>query len=265
MANRKIWLILAVVLVLAGSLAAQQMQRPLDADDDSPMLQERLPVPEPANRQYPAARPAEQPPASTSSTYRSRIIPELPAGTAIYFQLQKVIDSSNTKRGDGFAGMVTRAVVVEGHTVIPVGCTITGHITRVSNPRRITGRPMLNLRPDEITFPDGSKRSMSAIIVDTDPPSLKVDEEGRIRGRGRTTADNLEMAVVTAAGAGTGAVIAGPAGALLGAGAGATATTAHWLIKHHSMELGPGMTLIAELSRAMSLNVTATARESRGD
>jgi hypothetical protein len=267
MANRKIWLSLAAALLLLGTLAAQQMPQATYDDDDQPVMQSSQATPEnPALHTRPVAKPSAAEPATHPATaYRSRLASELPTGTAIYFQLQKTISSSEAKRGETFAGMVTRPVLVEGRTVIPVGCTVTGHVVRSSSPRRIKGRPMLQLRPDEITFPDGSKRPMSAMIVDTDPSrSLSVDDEGRIRGRGRSSADNLETVVVTAAGAGTGAVIAGPAGALLGAGAGATVTTAHWLAKHRTVEIGVGTTLIAELNRPMSLAVP-THHESRGD
>lgn len=262
MANRKIWLLLASALLLAGTLTAQQMpQATLDDDETYPALQDRT-VPQ-APLAAPQLRPADKP--AATPTRRAPLVNELPAGTAIYFQMQRTLTSNAAKRGDAFAGMVTRPVLIEGRTVIPVGCTITGHILRTSSPRRIQGRPMIQLRPDEITFPDGNKRSMSAVIVDTDPSqSLTVDEEGRIRGKGRGHADNLEAVVVTAAGAGTGAIIAGPPGALLGAGAGATATTAHWLAKHRTVQIGVGTTLIAELSRPMSLKIS-THPESRGD
>jgi len=261
MANRKVWLILAAALLLVGTLTAQQMPQATLDDDEYPVLQERTNAPAPAPQQL---RPAEKP-AEAAPSYRSHRVTELPAGTAIYFQVQRALASNATKPGEAFAGMVTRPVLIDGRTVIPIGCTITGHILHTSSPRRIKGRPMIQLRPDEITFPDGNKRSMSAVIVDTEPSqSLTVDEEGRIRGRGRSHADNLETAVVTAAGAGAGAIVAGPPGALLGAGAGATATTAHWLAKHRTVEIGVGTTLIAELSRPMSLS-PSTHPESRGD
>ena len=246
MANRKLWLILAAAVLLAGSLMAQQMPQATLDEDAYPALQNR-----------PQAGVAPAPAKPAAAFHRAHGISELPAGTAIYFQVQRALASNTAKRGETFAGMVTKPVVIEGRTVIPVGCTVTGHIVRASSPRRIAGRPMIQLRPDEITFPDGNRRAMAAVIVDTDPAqSLKVDDEGRILGRGRDRGDNLETAVVTAAGAGTGGMIAGPAGALLGAGAGATLTTAHWLGKHRTVEIRVGTTLIAELSRPMSLAVS---------
>lgn len=203
-----------------------------------------------ARADHEAAAPSPATPAARVSARPT----ELPAGTAIYFQVDKLLSSDRLKSGDAFSGVVTRKVELNGRTIIPVGCSITGHVLRASSPRRIQGRPSIFLRPEEITFPDGEKLRISAAIVDTDTPRrLDVDQEGHIRGSGRSGNDNKEALIGTAAGAGTGALIGGGAGALVGAGAGATATTVHWLSKHHSVEIPLGTTLIAELRRPMQL------------
>jgi hypothetical protein len=174
----------------------------------------------------------------------------LPAGTAIRIKLNKAISTATAVPGEAFSGKVADAVVVGGRTVVPAGAAVEGRILRVSEPRRITGRASVRLRPDNIVFADGHKLHISATVVDTDRPHLlDVDDEGRIKGRGRDSGDNIELAAGTGSGAVAGTIIGGGHGALIGAAAGATASTVHWLVARQSAELPEGMEIVLELNR----------------
>jgi hypothetical protein len=191
-----------------------------------------------------------QPPASRSDW-------RLPSGTGIHMKLDNSLSTDRGKPGDKFSGHITQDVRLHGRTVIPAGASVAGQIIRVSAPRRIKGKPSITLRPEQITLPDGHNLRLSAMVVDTgNPRYFDVSDEGRIRGRGRDASDNLETLAATGAGAGVGAIAAGGAGALLGAGVGATITTAHWLLRHRSVEIPAGTELVLELSRPLALNST---------
>ena len=81
----------------------------------------------------------------------------------------------------------------------------------------------------------------------------KVDEEGRIKGPAISGNEKIETVALTGTGAVAGAVVAGPAGSLIGAAAGATVSAGHYLLKRHSMELPAGTVLILELNAPVRL------------
>ncbi len=181
----------------------------------------------------------------------------LPAGTAVKLKLETTISTSSSKVGDAFSGRVTEAVVHQGKEIIPVGAAVEGHIAKLSEPRRVKGKPMIDLRPDLLTMPNGDKYTISAAVVDTDTRlDLSVDEEGKIKGDGMTGRDKKEIAIGTGAGVGVGAIAGGGKGALVGALVGGSVTVAHWLMKRHSAELPAGSEIVLELSRPMEMAAT---------
>ncbi|MCI0403220.1 MAG: hypothetical protein L0212_06815, partial [Acidobacteria bacterium] len=130
------------------------------------------------------ALPAQEPPAEGTETPALR----LPAGTAVRLKLETPISTSTSKPGDAFYGRVTQSVVHEGKTVIPVGSSVEGNVARVSEPRRIKGRPTIELQPNLIVMPDGTRYHINAVVVDTDPATkTQVNEEGQIKGAGINT------------------------------------------------------------------------------
>jgi len=178
----------------------------------------------------------------------------LPAGTAIRIRLERTLSTSRNHVGDKFYGHITEPVRVNDRTVIPAGSTVTGFIDRKSQPRRFAGHPSLRLRPDKMTLPNGESYAINAAVVDSgNPRRNKVDEEGRIRGPVVSSNEKIETVALTGTGAVAGAVVAGPAGSLIGAAAGATVSAGHYLLKRHSMELPVGTVLILELNAPVRL------------
>ncbi len=182
----------------------------------------------------------------------------LPAGTAVRIKLENTLATFSSKQGDTFSGRVTEAVALAGKTVIPVGATVQGTVGRVSEPRRVQGRPSIALYPHTVILPDGSRYSLNATVVDT---SLRngtdVNEEGTFKGQARDRGDNVELAAGAAGGGVIGALAGGGKGFLVGAAIGAGATTIHWLTKHHSAVLPAGTELVMELSRPMVMSSAA--------
>jgi hypothetical protein len=184
----------------------------------------------------------------------------LPAGTGLRMRLETPLSTHKNKVGDVFTGRITQAVVVNGQTLVPAGASVTGRVTKLSEPRRIAGKPTIALLPDRIVMPNGNQFLITATVVDTAKSSdTTVDDEGRIHGPGRTGRDTVELG----AGAGTGAVIgalaAGAKGLFLGGGLGFGAVAAYWLTKRHSAELPAGTEITLELDRPVVMSNTGVA------
>ena len=176
----------------------------------------------------------------------------LPPGTAIRMKMSNTITTDN-RRGDRFSGAVTEAVAYQGRVIVPVGSTVHGEVLRTNSPRRIKGKPMIDLHPASVTLPSGESYLISATVVDTgNPKMLDVNEEGQIRGPGHSRNDLVIGGIGTGFGAGVGALAAGPEGALIGAGVGATASTVRWLMNRNDLMIPAGTELILELNRPMS-------------
>lgn len=184
----------------------------------------------------------------------------LPPGTAVHIKLENRVSTITSQQGDTFSGRVTEPVVSAGRTVIPVGASVQGRVGRVSEPRRIAGRPTLELYPESVTLPNGEKYQLHAVVVDTSNHyHVDVDDEGRIKGRGMDGRDRRNVALGTGAGVGIGAIAGGAKGALIGAGIGAGANLTHWLVKRRSADLPPGTEVVFELSRQMVMTTEAAA------
>jgi hypothetical protein len=186
----------------------------------------------------------------------------LPEGTPVYMKLETPISTRTNKVGDRFAGRVTQPVVLNAKTVIPVGTALEGKVIRVDEMRRIRGTPVIELRPEIVTMPDGSRYTIVATIVDTSNiRDLNVDEEGRIHGRGHDGSDWKETGIATGAGAGVGALVAHSGkGVLIGAGIGATASVVHWLSKTRDASLPAGTEIVMELSRPLALSSSSAGK-----
>jgi hypothetical protein len=152
--------------------------------------------------------------------------------------------------------------MLNSKTIIPVGAAMEGKVIRVDEMRRFRGTPVIDLRPEMVTMPDGSRYSIVATIVDTsNNKDVNVDEEGRIHGRGHDGSDWKETGIATGAGAGVGALVARSGrGMLIGAGIGATASVVHWLSKTRDANLPAGTEIVMELSRPMALSSSAAGK-----
>ena len=185
----------------------------------------------------------------------------LPSGTTVHMKLETAISTKTSQVGDTFAGRVTEPVLLDGKTVIPVGAAIQGQIVKLTEPRRVKGKPTIELRPDSITMPDGEKYDFRATVVDTDKSTeTSVNDEGEIKGKGRDGKDVRNVAVGTGAGVTVGAIAGGGKGALIGGAIGAGVTVAHWLSKHKSAELPAGSEIVMELNRPMSMSSSSSGK-----
>ena len=109
----------------------------------------------------------------------------VPAGTALMVRLDTTLATFSNRLGDQFQAKVTQPVVVNGATLIPVGATVEGRVTKVSEPRRISGKPSIGILPEAVILPSGERYYLDATLIDTDIAPLKAaDTTGRRYARG---------------------------------------------------------------------------------
>jgi hypothetical protein len=180
----------------------------------------------------------------------------LPAGTPLRVKLENTLSTFGSKTGDPFSGRVTEAVTVDGKTVIPVGTTVQGRVTKVNEPRRIAGKPTIAIFPETIVLPSGEHYILNAPLIDTNLRNgTDVNTEGQFKGAGHDGKDLTEIGFGTGGGMLIGGLAGGGKGLLIGGTVGATATVAHWLGKKRAAMLPAGTELLMELSRPLSMNV----------
>lgn len=183
--------------------------------------------------------------------------PTVPEGTPLKVKLDNTISTFSSKIGDPFQGKISEAVVVDGKTLIPAGALVQGRVTKLSEPRRIKGKPTIVLFPEHVVMPDGQRYMLNAVLVDTDIRGTDVNDEGQFKGSGHDRRDQIEVVGGTGAGMLVGGLIGGGPGLLIGGAIGASATTTHWLVQRRSAVLPSGTKLVLELSRPMTMSNTA--------
>ena len=182
----------------------------------------------------------------------------LPAGTALKVKLENNLTTFSNKAGDPFSGRVTEAVTLGGKTVIPIGTTVQGRVTKINEPRRIAGKPTIGMFPETIVLPNGERYMLNAAVVDTNLRNgTDVNTEGQFKGAGHDGKDLSEIGFGTGGGMLVGGLIGGGKGLLVGGTIGATATVAHWLGKRRSAMLPAGTELVMELSRPLAMTAAS--------
>jgi hypothetical protein len=179
--------------------------------------------------------------------------PPVPSGTALMVRLETTLATFSNKPGDPFRGSLIQPVVVNGQTLLPVGTVVEGRVTKVSEPRRIQGKPTIGILPETVVLPTGEHLFLDATLVDTNIAGTDVNSEGQFKGTGHDRHDELEAGGGTAGGMLIGGLIGGPPGILIGGAVGAGATGGHWLIKHRSATLPSGTQLTLELNRPLTM------------
>jgi hypothetical protein len=182
----------------------------------------------------------------------------VPAGTALMVRLNTTLATFSNRVGDPFRGSISQAVIIDGQTIIPAGASVEGRVTKVTEPRRISGRPTIGILPEVVILPTGERYPIDATLTDTSIKGTDVNNEGQFKGSGHDRRDTIEQGGGTAGGMLIGGLVGGPVGILVGGAIGAGSTTGHWLSQHHSAVLPMGTELTFELNRPLAVTNAAT-------
>jgi hypothetical protein len=170
----------------------------------------------------------------------------LPPGTAVKMKLETTLATFSSKAGDPFSARVTETVVVDGKTVIPIGATVEGRVTKSS---------------ENLILPNGDRFVLNASLVDTNARhGSDVNTEGQFKGAGHDGKDLTEIGMGTGGGMLIGGLAGGGKGLLIGGAVGATVTVVHWLGKHRSAMLPAGTELVMELNRPMTMAMASSGQ-----
>jgi hypothetical protein len=178
-------------------------------------------------------------------------------------RLETTLATFSNKAGDPFRASLSQPVMLNGQTLIPAGAIVEGRVTKVTEPRRISGKPTIGILPEAVILPTGERYFLDATLTDTNIPGTDVSSEGQFKGSGHDRRDTIETGGGTAGGMLIGGLIGGGPGILIGGAVGATSTTVHWLAKHRSATLPAGTQLTLELNRPLTM-APAVAASSGG-
>jgi hypothetical protein len=119
---------------------------------------------------------------------------------------------------------------MDGKTVIPIGTTVEGRVTKTNEPRRIAGKPTIAIFPENLVLPNGDRFMLNATLVDTNARhGTDVNTEGQFKGDGHDGKDLTEIGMGTGGGMLIGGLAGGGKGLLIGGAIGATVAHRHAL------------------------------------
>jgi hypothetical protein len=177
---------------------------------------------------------------------------EVGEGTTIRVKLLQRLSTAEAETGETFRTTVASDVLQGGEVLIPAGAEIDGRVVEVSS-GHAGGHGSMRLRPETVILPGGARYHLYAETTGTPGTRTHVGSEGTILPDSRLKRDSIEYGGAVGTGAATGAIVAGPVGALTGGLIGAGAITAHLLISHPQATLETGTTLLFTLTETLSL------------
>jgi len=178
---------------------------------------------------------------------------ELQEGTSIRVHLLGRLSTTESEKGEPFRTRVATDVLQGGRVVIPAGSEIDGRVVEVSS-GHAGGHGTMRLEPETVILPNGERFRLHAAVTGTPGSRTHVAGEGTISPDSRAKRDGMEYGGAVGAGVVTGAIVAGPVGALTGGLIGAGAITVHLLVSHPQATLEPGTTLIFMLTDRLYLS-----------
>lgn len=168
---------------------------------------------------------------------------ELASSTVIGIRLDTTVSSETARVEDSVRARVTRAVVVDGVTVVPEGAMLNGSVTTVERGGKIRERSRVGIRFTSVSLSDTVRVPIrtDAIFREGDSPT------------GEATAKIGASAVV---GSILGGVLGGRRGAVIGGAAGAAGGTA-MVVRGDANEavLASGTALTVRLSEAATFEI----------
>jgi hypothetical protein len=177
---------------------------------------------------------------------------ELLEGATIRVRLMDRISSSETEKGEPFRGQVVSDVLQNGQVLIPAGSSLEGRVSAVSA-GHFGGHGSFRLRPEAVILPDGSRFQLHAETTGAPGSKARIGSEGTVNPGSRAKRNGIEYGAVVGTGAITGAIVAGPVGALTGSLIGAGLVTTHLMVDHPQATLEPGSVLLFTTTDPLNL------------
>jgi type IV secretion system protein VirB10 len=151
-------------------------------------------------------------------------------GTRILLSMINSISTKQAQIGDRIYLETAFPVFSNGKIVIPQGSWVTGTVTEVKRPGRMSGKGELQVRFDSLTLPNGVNRDFRADLagIDARDDQTLKREESKVEGPGDKKSDVGTVVASTTAGGVIGSGIGAAAGnvargAGIGVGVGAAA------------------------------------------
>jgi hypothetical protein len=186
-----------------------------------------------------APRPAEPTPAAEASREIT-----IPAGTMLNVTLDTAIGSDTSRVEEAVAAHLTRAIHVQGQTVLSEGSRLTGVVTDATRSAKVKGRAHVAVRFDSLT-PRGEDHRYA----------IRTASVGRT-AQGTKQKDAMEIGAPAAGGAIIGALLGGKKGALVGTAVGGGAGTAVVLsTRGKEVHLAKGSALALKLAAPVTVRV----------
>ena len=177
---------------------------------------------------------------------------ELPEGTNIRIRLMDGLSTASSEKGEVFRGRVASDVLLGEQVVIPAGAEIDGRVIQVSS-GHVGGHGFMRLQPEAVILPNGSRFMLHAETTGAPGSRTRMGSEGAITPDSRLKRDGIEYGGAVGAGAVTGAILGGPAGAVTGGLIGAGAVTVHLLVNHPQATLESGTTMVFTLTEPLDM------------
>jgi hypothetical protein len=183
---------------------------------------------------------------------------ELGEGTNIRVRLMQRLSTVTAQKGETFRTVVASDVLQDGQVVIPAGTEIDGRVTQVST-GHMGGHGSMRLQPETVILPNGARFQLHAETTATPGSRTRIGSEGAITPGSRLKRDGIEYGAVVSAGAVTGTILGGPAGAATGGLIGAGAVTVHLLVNHPQATLETGTTIVFTLTEPLDMVPAASS------
>jgi hypothetical protein len=200
------------------------------------------PTPKPPARPAPVPAPEPEPPPAPRP---EPVVKTVAAGTDLDVELLDLASSKTSQVGSVVRARVTKAVVVDGLTVVPEGAIIDGAVTEAIPLKTIGGAASLGLRFDTLELEGGGRQAISAGL--------------HTQGKSEDGKDAGTIAGATAGGALLGRLLSKndkTKGTLIGAVVGAAAGTGvAAATKGQEVELPVGTLLVLRLEQPLTITV----------
>jgi outer membrane lipoprotein SlyB len=131
----------------------------------------------------------------------------IPAGSHAYVRINQTLSSASAHAEQGWTGVLTRDIVVDGRTIARAGDPVRGKVTYAKSSGRLHAPGQLSVR-------------LSSIKGET-----VYSSRYSVKGKGHAKSNVAKIGGGAGAGALIGALVGGGKGAAIGAGAGAAAGT----------------------------------------